>query len=72
MTKIKYYREKKNLSQEDLSEKSGVSRTIISNLENDKSTVTTNKTMQKIADALEESVTAIFLRIAFNGLNEMA
>lgn len=60
MTKILQIRKEKNISQEELALKSGVSRTIISALETGKSTVTTNITMQKIADALGETVSSIF------------
>lgn len=59
-TKIKQYRQQAGLSQEELAKKSGVSRTIIYALENNKAEVTTNITMQKIAAALGESVSAIF------------
>lgn len=60
MTKILQIRKEKNISQEELALKSGVSRSIISALETGKSTVTTNITMQKIADALGETVSSIF------------
>lgn len=58
--KIKDLRKKKNISQEDLAKKSGVGRTTISALETGKATVTTNSTMQKIAEALGESVATVF------------
>ena len=58
--KIKEIRERKNISQEKLAEVSGVSRSIISALENGKTVVTTNRTMQKIANALGENVSTIF------------
>lgn len=57
--KIKEVRESKNISQEELSKKSGVSRTIISALENGK-TNTTSKTLASIAKALGVSVDQIF------------
>ena len=57
--KIKEVRESKNISQEELSKKSGVSRTIISALENGK-TNTTSKTLTSIAKALGVSVDQIF------------
>ena len=50
--KIKYYRELKNWSQEELAEYSNVSRTTISGFENGTIKVTTNTTMDKIAEAL--------------------
>lgn len=58
--KIKYYRELKNLSQEELAKTSNVSRTTISGLENGIIKVTTNTTMDKIAKALEVSVIELF------------
>lgn len=58
---IKTYREKLNLTQEELAKKSGVSRVVISQLENDSRDVITNKTMIKIAQALEKTVSEIFL-----------
>lgn len=60
MNKVKYYREKQGMTQEELATESTVSRTIISDLENNKKTVITNITMQKIADALGKKVTTIF------------
>lgn len=57
--KIREVREAKNISQEELSQKSGVSRSIISALENGK-TNTTSKTLAKIARALGVSVDQIF------------
>ena len=60
-TKIKEYREKSNITQEELAEKSGVSRTTISYLENGLLNSTTNTTMLKIANALNCKVNDIFL-----------
>lgn len=60
MNRLKFYREKRSLSQEDLAEKSGVSRITISNLENDKIHVSKTDTLTKIADALGETVPTIF------------
>lgn len=57
--KIREVREAKNISQEELSQKSGVSRSIISALENGK-TNTTSKTLANIARALGVSVDQIF------------
>lgn len=56
----KEIREKANLTQEKLAQVSGVSRTIISGLESGAITVTTTKTLAKIADALNVSVNDIF------------
>ena len=58
--KIKEIREKLGISQEELAEKSGVSRTTISELETEKKEVTTNTTLEKISLALGKRVTDIF------------
>lgn len=50
----------KKMSQEELSAKADVSRTIISALENGEETVTTTKTLEKIANALDLSVSDLF------------
>lgn len=59
--KLKEIREKKGITQEELSVKSGVSRTTISDLENEKIESTTNGTMLKIAEALNCKIKDIFL-----------
>lgn len=53
---IKRIRKEKGISQEELAEKSGVSRPTISNLENNPDAVTTTDTLQKIALALDVNV----------------
>ena len=58
--KIKYYRELKGWSQEELAKRSEVSRTTISGLENETIKVTTNTTMDKISDALGVSTVELF------------
>ena len=58
--RVKEERELQGLSQEQLSNKSEVSRTIISELENGKTDVITNVTLEKIAKALNKKVTDIF------------
>lgn len=58
--KLREIREEKGISQEELSERSGVSRTTISELETEKKEVTTNITLEKIATALGEKVSNIF------------
>ena len=58
--RVKEERELPGLSQEQLSNKSEVSRTIISELENGKTDVITNVTLEKIAKALGKKVTDIF------------
>lgn len=59
--KIKERREEAGMSQEELAEKSGVSRTIISGLESGSITTTTTKTLLRIAEALGLRVSDIFL-----------
>ncbi|HJJ15449.1 MAG TPA: helix-turn-helix transcriptional regulator [Clostridiaceae bacterium] len=58
--RLREAREEKGISQEELSEKSGISRTTISELETEKKEVTTNITLEKIATALGEKVSNIF------------
>ena len=58
--KVKEARESKGMSQEELSKKSTVSRTIISELENGKTDVITNTTLEKIAGAINMKVIDIF------------
>ena len=60
-TNIRECRSKMGLSQDQLAEKSGVARTIISQLENGTRTVITSETMLKIAKALDSSVADIYL-----------
>ena len=59
--KVRECREEIGLTQEALAEKAGVSRTIISGLENGTISVTTTKTLIKIASALGKNVSDIFL-----------
>lgn len=58
--KLKETREEQGMSQEELAEKSKVSRTTISELETEKKEVTTNITLEKIASALGKKVSDIF------------
>lgn len=58
--RLKEVREELNMSQEELAEKSGVSRTTISEIETEKKEVTTNITLEKIAEALGKKITDIF------------
>ena len=53
-------RKKKGMTQEELCEKSGVSRATIVYLENDASTNTTTTTLVKLANALGCSVRDLF------------
>lgn len=59
--RIKEFRENLKLTQEELAVKSGVSRSLISELETGKRTVTSTDTLLKIATALNRSVKEIFL-----------
>ncbi len=58
--RVKKYRELAGLTQEELSEKSYVSRNTISSLETGSNTNVTYDTMIKIAEALNETVATIF------------
>ncbi|MGN1276261.1 MAG: helix-turn-helix transcriptional regulator [Floccifex sp.] len=58
--KIKEAREEKGITQEELSNKSGVSRNLISRLESGDLKSTSTNTLIKIANALEKSVNDIF------------
>ena len=58
--KIRECRNEINMSLEELSKKSGVSRTIISGLENGTITVTTTETLLRIARAMNKKVVDIF------------
>ena len=58
--KIRAYRKQKKLTQTELSEMSGVSRTIISGLESGRIVNTTAETLRKIASALEGTINDIF------------
>lgn len=58
--KIKEMREKRGISQEELSRLSNVSRVTISQLENDESKNASVKTLLKIAKALDAPLDAIF------------
>lgn len=58
--KVKELREERDMTQEELAEKSGVSRTIISGLENGTARATTTKTLLKLAKALSVTVDCLF------------
>ena len=58
--KVRELRENKGLTQAQLSEKSGVSRTTIASLESKTGCTTTTRTLVKIADALGTTVDEIF------------
>ena len=58
--KIKEHRQMIGMSQEELATKSGVSRSIISGLESGRVAITSTKTIEKIAQALNKRVSDIF------------
>ena len=58
--KIKEAREKLKMTQEELAEKSGVSRGTISGLENGTDRATSPKTLVKLAKALQKTIDALF------------
>lgn len=59
--RIKEIRESKGITQTELSEKSGITRTTIWKLETGAEEVTTSRTLAKIADALNVSIADLFL-----------
>ena len=59
--RIKEFRKQRNMTQEELAEKSGQSRGTIIRLESGKDVVTTTDTLEAIADALGVSVPLLFL-----------
>ena len=68
--KIRERRKEKKMSQCELAEKSGVSRTVISGLESGAITTTTTDTLLKIARALDTNVADIFFEKQFNMLKK--
>ena len=58
--KIKEIREAAGMTQQQLSERSGVARSIINGLETGRTKTTTTTTLRKIAAALEKKVDDIF------------
>ena len=67
---IKSLRKKMNMTQEKLSEASGVSRAIIAGLESGSRTSTSTDTLVKIAAALDVDVSDIFLPSTSNMLDK--
>ena len=51
------------MTQTELSKRAGVSRTIISKMENDKVEITTTGTLLKLAKALDTSIIELFFNI---------
>lgn len=58
---IKAKREAKKISQEELAEKAGISRTTLSKLEHDEEPIVNTTTLSKIAEALECPVNDLFM-----------
>ncbi|WP_018659871.1 helix-turn-helix domain-containing protein [Allofustis seminis] len=58
--KIKELRENKKMTQDELSDKSGVSRATISSLENNDTKVSNTSTLVKLARALDVNVKDLF------------
>lgn len=58
--KLKEARDAAGMTQCELAEKSGVSRTTISNIENDVEKVASSKTLLALANALNTTVSQIF------------
>lgn len=70
MFNIKTLRLKKNMTQEKLSEISGVSRAIIAALESGARTNTSTDTLYKIAQALDVDISDIFLSELSNTIDK--
>ena len=60
LNKIKFYRNNLGFSIYKIAELAGLTPSYISNLENDNRTNPSREAMQKISDALSESVQAVF------------
>ena len=59
--RLKAIREEKGISQADLAEKTGLSRTTISKIENNEEVNVTTQTIKKISDVFGVSPSDIFL-----------
>ena len=60
--KLKEIREELRMTQEELAEKSGITRQTISSIETDESYNPTFGTLKKLSDALGHSISDIFLK----------
>lgn len=58
--RIKEFREELGITQSELAEKAGVSRTVINQLENENREIITSGTMIKLSEALGKSIGKIF------------
>lgn len=59
--RLKAFREERGMSQEELSEKTGLSRTTISKIENNEEAVVSTKTIAKLAEVFDVAPSEIFL-----------
>ena len=59
--RLKAFREEQGMSQEELSEKAGLSRTTISKIENNEEVNVNTKTIAKIAEVFNVAPSEIFL-----------
>lgn len=59
--RLKAFREEQGMSQEELSEKTGLSRTTISKIENNEEVNVNTKTIAKIAEVFNVAPSEIFL-----------
>ena len=59
--KIREYREKKNMTQDQLAKKAGISRGIVVRLESEEEYETQIGTLNKVAEALGVSLKSLFL-----------
>lgn len=62
--KLKNFRLQRNMTQEDLAKRSGISRQTISLIENEGVGAATTKTLAKLAEALETTVGELFFKDA--------
>ena len=61
--RIKELRENSGMTQQELANKAGISRAILSGLESGTTEVTTTKTLIKIAEALNTKVSELFFEV---------
>ena len=67
--RLRKWREKEKMSQEELAEKSNVSRTTIHLIESGQSSTVKIRTLQKLAVVFNKQVKDFFLKKMFNKLN---